>query len=357
MRILIVTDAWTPQTNGVVTTMTHVVEALQNAGHSVHVLHPGLFKHIPLPGYREIPLVWHAPDFAAQIDAFAPDAIHIVTEGPLGWRARAYCLRRGRPFTSAFHTKFAEYLNQRLPFIPVSWGYRFLRHFHRPAARTLVSTQSLIASLEQRGFSHLTLWNRGVDTELFHPRHKIKLPFAAPIHLYVGRVAVEKNLRDFLNLALPGSQVVVGSGPDLAALQQAYPQAHFLGKKSGVELAELFASADVFVFPSKTDTYGLVMLEALASGTPVAAYPTTGPLDVLTPEVGALHDNLQTAIQQAQGCQRQACREYAQGFSWAHCAQTFLNALAPLPAEQTLKTAIKTPEKNSTGRVAAKKTG
>jgi glycosyltransferase involved in cell wall biosynthesis len=339
MKILIVTDAWQPQTNGVVTTMTHVVASLEKSGHSVKVLHPGLFNSFPLPGYAEVPIVWRAKGFRAHIESFAPDAVHIVTEGPLGWRARAFCQRRGWPFTTAFHTKFAEYLNQRLPFIPVGWGYGFMRVFHRPAVRTLVSTHTLIDTLKAKGFTHLHKWNRGVDTDLFHPGRKIDLPFAAPIHLYVGRVAVEKNLRDFLDLTLPGSQLVVGDGPDLAALQHDYPQVHFLGKKTGVELAQLFASADVFVFPSKTDTYGLVMLEALASGTPVAAYPTTGPLDVITAEVGALDEVLHAAIEQAKKCDRQACRKYAQHFSWEQCAQTFLKALAPITDESPAKNA------------------
>ncbi|WP_178862243.1 glycosyltransferase family 4 protein [Thiomicrorhabdus cannonii] len=339
MKILIITDAWQPQTNGVVTTMNHVVAALEASGHHIKVLHPGLFKSLPLPGYAEVPIVWRAKHFQEHIETFAPDAVHIVTEGPLGWRARAFCQRHGWPFTTAFHTKFAEYLNQRLPFIPVSWGYRFLHWFHHPATRTLVSTHTLIDSLQAKGFNHLHQWNRGVDTDLFHPDRKIALPFAAPIHLYVGRVSVEKNLRDFLDLKLSGSQVVVGDGPDLASLQHHYPQAHFLGKKTGVELAQLFASADVFVFPSKTDTYGLVMLEALASGTPVAAYPATGPLDVINADVGALNDDLSTAIELAKQCDRQACRHYAEHFSWEHCAQTFLKALAPITQKPPAKNA------------------
>lgn len=330
MRILIVTDAWKPQVNGVVTTMTQVIQELETAGHEVKVLHPGLYPTVPMPRYAEIRLVIYAKNFRKQIEDFAPDAVHIVTEGPLGLRARAFCIKRGWPFTTSFHTKFAEYLNKRIPLIPVSWGYRFLRFFHTPAERTLVSTQSLIDELSEKDFKHLFKWNRGVDIELFHPKRRRDLELPRPINLYVGRVSVEKNLPAFLNLELEGSKVVVGGGPALDAFRQAYPGIHFLGKHTGEDLAELFASADVFVFPSLTDTYGLVMLEALASGTPVAAYPTTGPIDVLAPQCGVMDEDLKRAIEAALKLNRTACRDYAQAFSWTACAQTFLSALAPI---------------------------
>lgn len=335
MNILIVSDAWLPQTNGVVTTMTQVIRFLENSGHQVKVLHPALYTNIPMPRYPEIRLVVYAKAFKQTIETFSPDAIHIVTEGPLGLRARALCLKKGWPFTTAFHTKFAEYANNRLPFIPVSWGYRYLRYFHRPAQNTLVSTQSLINELQDKGFEHLFKWNRGVDVELFHPKHRTVLDYPSPIHLYVGRVSVEKNLPAFLNLQLPGSKVVVGSGPALEHFKQAYPDVHFLGKQTGETLAQTFASADVFVFPSKTDTYGLVMLEALATGTPVAAYPVTGPVDVLTTQSGVMDEDLKIAIEKALKLDRNECRNYARAFSWEICAQTFLSALGPIRHNST----------------------
>lgn len=335
MNILIVSDAWLPQTNGVVTTMTQVIRLLEHGGHHVKVLHPALYRNIPMPRYPEIRLVIHSKDFKRDVEAFAPDAVHIVTEGPLGLRARALCLKKGWPFTTAFHTKFAEYANNRLPFIPVSWGYRYLRYFHRPAQNTLVSTQSLINELQNKGFEHLFKWNRGVDIELFHPKRRVALELPSPIHLYVGRVSVEKNLPAFLNLELPGSKVVVGNGPALESFKQTYPKVHFRGKQTGETLAQTFASADVFVFPSKTDTYGLVMLEALAAGTPVAAYPVTGPVDVLTAESGVMNEHLKTAIEGALKLDRNDCRRYASGFSWEKCAQTFLSALAQIPRHLT----------------------
>jgi len=335
MNILIVSDAWLPQTNGVVTTMTQVIRFLEHRGHQVKVLHPALYTSIPMPRYPEIRLVIHAKDFKQSIEEFAPDAIHIVTEGPLGLRARALCLKKDWPFTTAFHTKFAEYANNRLPFVPVSWGYRYLRYFHRPAQNTLVSTQSLINELQDKGFTHLFKWNRGVDIELFHPKRRKDMELPTPIHLYVGRVSVEKNLPAFLNLPLPGSKVVVGSGPALENFKQTYPEVHFLGKQSGETLAQTFASADVFVFPSKTDTYGLVMLEALAAGTPVAAYPVTGPLDVLTTQSGVMDEDLKIAIEKALKLDRNECRHYASAFSWGSCAQTFLSALAQIPSHAT----------------------
>lgn len=346
MKILIVSDAWNPQTNGVVTTMNHVINQLEKLGHHVKVLHPGLYQTIPMPGYKEIPLTWRAKGFNEHICEFEPDAIHIVTEGPLGLRARVWCLRRNRPFTTSFHTKFAEYLNKRLPFIPVSLGYALLRWFHNPAQQTLVSTQSLIDDLNQRGFNHLFKWNRGVDTELFNPQHKTEQLWPHPVHLYVGRVAVEKNLPEFLKLDLPGSKVVVGDGPDKALLEKQFPETHFVGKLSGIPLAQQFASADVFVFPSKTDTYGLVMLEALAAGTPVAAYPTTGPIDILTPQTGAMDDDLHKAINQALTLNRSECRDYALQFSWQACAETFASALTPL-SEKTETEAESLPSSKS----------
>ncbi len=330
MKILIVTDAWTPQTNGVVTTMTQVVQHLEKLGHVVKVLHPGLYLNVPMPGYVEIPLVVYAKGFKKQLAAFAPDAVHIVTEGPLGFRARSLCLRKGWPFTTSFHTKFAEYANKRFPLIPVSWGYRYLRFFHDPAQNTLVSTQSFIDELADKGFKHLFKWNRGVDVDLFHPQRCSDLNLPSPIHLYVGRVATEKNLPAFLDLKLEGSKVVVGEGPDMEGLKNKYPEVHFYGKLAGESLATYFASADVFVFPSLTDTYGLVMLEALAAGTPVAAFPTTGPIDLLTKQTGVMDDDLSAAIMKAQTLDRSACRLYAEQFSWEACAETFLKALAPI---------------------------
>jgi len=333
MRILIVTDAWTPQVNGVVTTLSQVGDCLAKDGHDVLFVTPGRFRTIPCPTYPEIRLaLFPRRRFRRLAEAFRPEAIHIATEGPLGHVARAYCLRRGLPFTSAYHTQFPQYLRLRFP-IPERASYAYLRRFHRPAVRTLVPTETVRQELVRRGFEHVVLWSRGVDTELFHPRPKSFIQAPRPVAMYVGRVAVEKNLEAFLQLDLPGSKFVVGRGPALESLRRKYPRVHFVGFKSGEQLASYMAAADVFVFPSRTDTFGLTMLEAMASGVPVAAYPVTGPRDVVRHgETGFLHEDLRTAVLRALELDPAVCTAYARTCTWQACARQLLANLAPIGA-------------------------
>ncbi len=332
-RILIVTDAWTPQVNGVVRTLRTVTAELRAMGKTVEVIGPDRFTTVPLPSYPEIRLaVLPGRKLARLIADFAPDALHIATEGPLGAAARAYARRRKLPFTTAFHTRFAEYLHARTR-IPTRLTYAWLRRFHNAGAGTMVATRSLAEELSGRGFTNVRRWSRGVDLDAFHPARPEDWPLPRPIFAYVGRVAVEKNLAAFLDLDLPGSKLVVGDGPQRKALQQAYPAVHFAGARFGAGLAAAYAGADVFVFPSKTDTFGLVVLEALACGLPVAAYPVTGPKDILgaAPHpVGVLNDNLGQAALDALTIDRAACRPYAESYSWAACARLFLDNLAPI---------------------------
>ena len=332
MRLALVSDAWLPQVNGVVRTLDRVRREVEALGHEVRVYSPDQFRTLPCPTYPEIRLaVDHWRKMGRQLDDFAPEAVHIATEGPLGLTARSVCLKRGWPFTTSYHTKFPEYVNARAP-VPVSWGYRFMRWFHRPSKGVMVATSTIRAELEAQGFDNVKSWSRGVDTALFHPENQPALDLPRPIYLYVGRVAVEKNIEDFLGLEISsGSKVVVGDGPQRAALEQRYPDAVFTGAKFGEELARHYASANVFVFPSRTDTFGLVMLEAMASGVPVAAYPVPGPLDVVSDHpVGALHENLSEAVKRTTGISRQDCRDYALRFSWTACAEQFLDNLHPL---------------------------
>lgn len=331
VRLLIVTDAWAPQVNGVVRTLTTMVEMMRARGDTIEVIGPDRFRSIPMPGYREIRLAI-APRrrLARLVDAYAPGAVHIATEGPLGWAMRALCLRRGWPFTTAFHTKFAEYMQARAG-IPAAWSWRVLRRFHAPASATMAATPSLRAELARRGFRAVQSWSRGVDLQRFRPQPRE--PFEEvprPIFLYAGRLAVEKNVAAFLALDLPGSKVVVGDGPLRAKLMKRFPEARFLGWRDNGALARAYAGADVFVFPSRTDTFGLVLLEALASGTPVAAFPVTGPVDVVTdPRVGVLDDDLRRACLKALDCDRQAARLHAETFSWEASLAQFRGALAP----------------------------
>lgn len=323
--ILIVTDAWHPQINGVVRSIERLAEQLEARGIAVKFLTPQEFRTIPMPGYDEIALsLTLSGPVRDKIRAAAPDAIHIATEGPLGLMARNFCLREKLQFSTAYHTQFPEYLRARLP-VPLAWSYRFLNWFHGPASACLVGTPHLKHLLEARGFRNVAVWTKGVDTELFNPSKRAPLPYPGPVFLYVGRVAVEKNIEAFLKLDLPGTKLVVGDGPSRATLQQRYPQAIFVGAKQGEELARYFAGADAFVFPSRTDTFGLVLLEALASGTPVAAFPVTGPIDVIgTAPVGVLDEDLRAAALAALQVSRQACRAYAEGFSWSASAEQFL---------------------------------
>lgn len=265
---------------------------------------------------------------AGLIDDFAPNAIHIATEGPLGWAARRYCLKRGVPFTTSFHTRFPEYIRARWR-VPLDWSYRFVHAFHRPARHVMVATRSIEDELAERGFINIVRWTRGVDTDLFLPRAKNLYALPRPISLYVGRIAVEKSVEDFLRLEVPGSKVLIGDGPQRQALEQAYPSAHFLGAKVGEELARHYAAADVFVFPSRTDTFGLVLLEALACGIPVAAYPVPGPLDVIAASgAGCLDEDLAAATARALQIPPMTCRAHAESFSWDNSVRQFTANLA-----------------------------
>lgn len=330
MRLVLVTDAWEPQVNGVVRTLRTVVEELRAAGDEVTVIHPGLFRTFPCPTYPEIRLAPFAGRAMRRlVDEARPQAVHVATEGPLGLAARRLCLRRGWPFTTAFHTRFPEYVHARCR-LPVSWSYRAMRWFHRRAERVMVATRTLERELLRRGFGNAALWSRGVDTELFRPRPETRdsLELPRPIHLYVGRVAVEKNIGAFLGLDLPGTKLVVGDGPQRAELERRHPDTRFAGAKHGEDLARHYAAADVFVFPSLTDTYGLVLLEALASGVPCAAYPVPGPLDVLEERVGAMDEDLGRAVERARSLDPADCRAFACERTWERCAALFRSHLA-----------------------------
>ncbi len=325
IRLLIATDAWRPQVNGVVRSIERMVDELPRLGAEVSVLSPGMFTTVPLPSYPEIRLaIARQATFARHIEALKPDAIHIATEGPVGFAVRKWCLRNRRRFTTSYHTRFPEYIAKRVP-IPLAATYAVLRRFHNAGNGCMVATASLENDLSGRGFRNLMYWTRGVDGTLFRPRPDSRLPFPGPIFLYVGRVAVEKNLEAFLGLDLPGSKVIVGDGPDFGRLKAAHPTAHFLGVLTGEPLARAYAGADVFVFPSRTDTFGMVLLEALAAGLPVAAYPVTGPLDVIGPaSVGVLDEDLKTAALAALDIPRDRCRTFALGHNWEASARQFL---------------------------------
>jgi glycosyltransferase involved in cell wall biosynthesis len=332
MRILIVSDAWFPQVNGVVRTLSVVADKLRAMGDTVEVIGPDRFRSMPTPGYAEIRLAIAPKRKLARLVAeFRPEIIHIATEGPLGWAMRSLCRRNHWPFTTAFHTRFPEYLEARIG-IPADWSWRVMRHFHEAGDGTFAATASLRQELTRRGFTKLRPWTRGVDLEKFRPGEGDSwagLP--RPIFLYAGRVAIEKNIEAFLALDLPGSKVVVGGGPALEGLKQKFPQVTFTGYRENGALARSFAGADVFVFPSRTDTFGLVLLEALASGTPVAAFPVTGPIDVVTDSrVGALDEDLRAACLKALECDRAACRTHAEAWSWDACVAQFRAALVPI---------------------------
>ena len=331
-RIALVTDAWAPQVNGVVTTLEHVTGELRGMGLAVTVMSPRDFRTVPCPTYPSIRLaVLAGGEVARRLEELQPDAVHIATEGPLGCAARSFCMQRGWPFTTSFHTQFPEYVRARAP-IPLTWTYAWLRRFHAAAARTLVATKTVAERLEARGFANLTRWSRGVDSTLFRPRGKGALDLPRPVALYVGRVAVEKNIEAFLELALPGSKVVIGDGPDLARLRTRHPDALFLGQLRGEALAKHVSAADVFVFPSRTDTFGLVMLEAMACGLPVAAYPVPGPLDVVADgRSGLLDEDLHRAVLGALRLDPEDCVAWAGRYSWRATAGIFLDALAPIP--------------------------
>lgn len=334
-RILIVSDAWAPQVNGVVRTLSTTAAELRALGHVVEVIGPDRFATLPCPTYPDIRLsIFPRRPLGRMIEAFAPDALHIATEGPLGLAARRWARRRGFAFTTAFHTRFPEYVQARTG-LPPRLLYAWLRRFHGAGAGTMVATESLRGELAARGFARIRPWSRGVDLSLFRPEPREAWNLPRPVFLYVGRVAVEKNIGAFLDLDLPGSKVVVGGGPQLAGLRQRYPQAHFTGPRHGEALARAYAGADVFVFPSLTDTFGLVILEALACGTPVAAFPVTGPKDVLAGAagmIGAVDADLRKAALAALRGERAACRAHAELFSWQASAAAFLGHLVPLRA-------------------------
>ena len=326
-RLLVATDAWHPQINGVVRTFEHMVEELAKLGVDVTILAPSAFRTMPCPTYPEIRLTIARPKTLRNaLIAAAPDHVHVATEGPLGFVARRWCLATHRCFTTSYHTKFPEYLRERAP-IPESWTYAWLRRFHNAGSGCMVATPSLEQDLAKRGFRNLMRWTRGVDSSLFRPRQdQSSLNLPRPIFLYVGRVAPEKNLGAFLSLGLPGSKVVVGEGPALPALKAAHPEAHFLGLREGEALAEVYGAADVFVFPSRTDTFGIVLLEALASGLPVAAYPVTGPSDVIgSAGIGVLDEDLGKAALAALEIPRERCRAFALAYGWQVSARQFLD--------------------------------
>ncbi|TPW18517.1 MAG: group 1 glycosyl transferase [Halothiobacillaceae bacterium] len=324
MRIAIVTDAWYPQINGVVTTLRQTGEGLMELGHDILFLTPEHFRTIPCPTYPSIHLAINpAGKLGRMLEAFSPHAIHIATEGPLGWAARRYCKKRAIAFTTSYHTQFPQYIKLRVP-LPMSLSYAVLRHFHAAAVRTMVATPSQRYELNRWQFRKVVIWPRGVDTTLFRPGDKTFIEAPRPISMYMGRVAVEKNIEAFLALDLPGTQYVVGDGPDLEKLRHKYPAVRFTGFKYGAELAAYLAAADVFVFPSRTDTFGLVMLEAMACGVPVAAFPVTGPIDVVrNGETGILNHDLGQAVHAALQLDGKLCRDYALAHSWKQATECF----------------------------------
>lgn len=339
MRIAIVTDAWAPQINGVVRTLQAVKGELEAQGHEIMVIAPDRFHSVPCPTYPEIRLAIAGSGAIGRLLArFAPDAIHLATEGPLCLAARRWCLARHFPFTTAYHTQFPDYVAARTGLDP-EWVWRYIRWFHAPAEAVLASTPSIRRALIDHGVPQVRHWGRGVDLAHFRSGlmpHPSLGHLPRPLLLYVGRVAVEKNIEAFLATRHAGTKVIVGDGPARTALERAHPHAIFMGARFGGELASIYAAADVFVFPSRTDTFGLVMIEALACGTPVAAYPVTGPIDVLTPATGAMDDDLDAAIDGALTRDRAACAAYGAGFTWAASAAQFLAALAPLPEERAV---------------------
>lgn len=337
MKLVLITDAWQPQVNGVVTTLVELVREMQKLGHDVEVIHPGLFNTRPCPGYAGIDLAIRPKKKIAELlKNSRADAIHIATEGPLGWAARSYCMKHDLAFTTAFHTKFPEILNAALK-IPLSWGYALFRQFHKPSAGVMVPTQGVLRMLQARGLVNLKQWTHGVDTELFsfHAQPNSYLPLEGlprPLALFVGRVSYEKNIESFLKLKMAGTKVVCGVGPLEHSLQKKYPDVTWLGLLAREELAKVYAAADVFVFPSKSETFGLVLLEAMACGTPVATYPVDGPLEVLcnaegTSQGGVLNPDLLSAVDKALTVSRYEARQRAVQFSWRNAAKIFENHL------------------------------
>lgn len=330
IRLAIVTDAWKPQVNGVVTTLGKTSDTIRQFGHQINVINPSACKTIPCPTYPEIRLALNPKRYISEeFKKFSPTHIHIATEGPLGLAARRYCIKNKLAFTSSYHTQFPEYIRERFP-IPLTLSYKFFRHFHSKATRTMVGTPHQRKILEDREFKNIVLWSRGVDADVFKPANKDFLPYQRPIWIYVGRVAVEKNIEAFLSLDLPGTKVVIGDGPAMSELKPKYPATKFEGYKFGSELASYIASGDVFVFPSLTDTFGVVMLEAMSCGLPVAAFPVTGPRDVVRNDItGCLNEDLQTAALSALKLNPRDCIQQAREYTWKQATQQFLNNLTP----------------------------
>jgi glycosyltransferase involved in cell wall biosynthesis len=325
MKVLVATDAWRPQVNGVVRTLGSLARATAKLGVEIEFLSPDGFWTFPVPTYPGLRLALpSAKRIAERIERAKPDAIHLATEGPIGYAVRSYCLKVGRPFTTSYTTRFPEYIAARSP-IPEAWIYGILRRFHAAATVTMVATPSLMKELSGRGFANLGMWTRGVDVDLFRPDRAIDLDFPRPIFMSVGRVAVEKNLPAFLALDLPGTKVVIGAGPQEGELKRRFPGTKFLGQLDNGILAAHLAAADVFVFPSLTDTFGIVQLEALASGVPIAAFPVTGPRDVIgNNPIGVLDEDLHSACMQALWISRESCREFALRYSWENSARQFI---------------------------------
>ena len=335
MRILIVSDAWEPQVNGVVRTLKMTRRELELKGHQTELISPLGFRSIPCPTYPEISLALSTVgQMERQIDRFSPDCLHIATEGPLGWQARRIALKRQWPFTTAYHSRFPEYVEARFR-VPVAWTYALLRRFHNAARATLVPTPAIVADLKARGFHGARLWSRGVDLRLFEADGDRDVSAMRPIFLYVGRIAVEKQVDAFLRLDLPGEKWVAGEGPERQRLQARYPDARWLGVLDGPELARLYRTADVMVFPSVTDTFGLVMVESMACGTPVAAFPVPGPIDVIGhSNGGVMHADLREACLQALKLPRDQVRQRAEAFSWSAATEQMLESLQTIPRRQ-----------------------
>ena len=340
MKILLATDAWYPQVNGVVRCLDHVRKDTRQFGADVHVLSHEGFTTIPLPTYSEIRLALTRPGaIARKIEAIGPEYVHIATEGPIGHAVRRWCIKNGQPFTTSYHTRFPEYLRARVP-VPVDLTYRYLANFHNAGRAVMVTTDALAEELRGRGFRTVVKWPRGVDNKLFRPREEKVLDFPGHISMYVGRVAVEKNIEGFLKLDIPGTKVVVGDGPQKAELERKFPDVKFLGVKHGEELGAIYSSADVFVFPSRTDTLGFVVMEALASGVPVVAFPVTGPRDIVgDAPVGVLTEDLAAGVHEALKLSREACRARALEFSWDECAKIFLDHLKAYQGDSVQRSA------------------
>ena len=333
MKVLICTDAWYPQVNGVCRTLKNLGDELKKIGHDVEYIEPNLFFTIPMPKYNEIKLslnVW--PRVGTLIKKAKADVVHIATEGPIGIFAKRYCVKNNIKFTTSYHTQFDKYLKLYYPYLPIKLAQKFLKNFHKKAEKILVTTQSMKEELQEIGFNkdQMVVWTRGANHSSFKNPKKINLEYKRPIFLYVGRVSIEKNIRAFLDLDLDGTKLIVGKGPDLTKLKKEYPSAIFKGERTNGELASYFASSDVFVFPSKTDTFGIVIIEALKCGLPVAAYPVAGPKDIFNgTNIGSLNHNLKIAAEEALKADRQACLEHAKKYTWENCAKIFLDSAAP----------------------------